>query len=73
MPITEGTDMVFEGPLVLEIRTTDAEPKLPTILLVCSPIPSHCKCLPTLPALEWLPSVLPFVVCLEGPEILQWP
>ena len=73
MSIPKGTNMVLKRPLVLEIRPTDTEPQLPAVLLVRPPVTSHRKRLPALPAPERLRPVLPLVVRLEGPEVLQRP
>jgi hypothetical protein len=45
---TKGFNVVIEGSLVLEVRTTGAEPALATILLVGSPVTFHGQELPTL-------------------------
>lgn len=73
MSIPKGANMVLERPLVLEIRPADAEPEPPAVLLVRPPVTSHCKRLPALPAPERLRTVLPLVVRLERPEVLQRP
>ncbi|PPD81260.1 hypothetical protein GOBAR_DD21807 [Gossypium barbadense] len=70
--ISEGSNMVFERPFVLEIRPANAKPELPAVLLVCPPIPSHCKGLTAFSALERLCSMLSLVMCLQSSEILQW-
>jgi len=56
---------------VLEIRSTRAKPHLAAVLLVRPPVPSYCKGLAAFPALEGLDAVLPLVVSLESPEVLQ--
>lgn len=71
MAMAECLDVILEGPLVLEIRATDAIPKLATILLVSSPIAPHSKGFATFPAHEGLDSMLPLVMRLEGSEIFQ--
>lgn len=73
MAVSECSNVVFEGPLVLEIRAANAEPELPAVLLVCPPVTSYCKWLPTFPAPERLRAVLALVMCLQGSEVLQWP
>lgn len=72
MVVTECLDMVFEGALVLEIRATNAVPKLATILLVRPPVSAHGERLPALATHEGLQPMLALVVCLQGSEILEW-
>lgn len=56
---------------MLEIGTTDAEPQLPTVLLVGAPVSSNRKGLSTLVAYEGLGPMLSFVVGLESAEVLE--
>ncbi|KAM7523389.1 hypothetical protein LguiA_013291 [Lonicera macranthoides] len=62
--MAESLEMVFEGSLVLKIRTTSATPKLATILLMGSPITLDSKCLFTLSTHEGLCPMLSLVMCL---------
>lgn len=71
MSVAESADMVLERPLVLEIGPADAEPELPTVLLVGAPVSSNRKGLPALVAHERLGAVLALVVSLEGAEVLE--
>lgn len=64
-------DVVLERPLVLEVRPAGAEPALAAILLVGPPVALDGQQLPALPAGEGLHPVLPLVMGLESPEILQ--
>lgn len=75
MPMPKSPNVVCQRPLVLEIRTTSAIPKLATILLMGSPISPHCKWLPTLSTCKGLGSMLSLVVCLESSKIFErsWP
>ena len=70
--MAEGPDMILERAFVLEVRSTCTEPKLSTVLLVGSPVPSHSKLFATLSAHEWLHAMLALVMGLKGAEILQW-
>ena len=72
MPLSKGFDVVLQRSLVLEVGATDAVPQFSTVLFMGSPISFHCEGLSALPAHERLDAVLPFVVSLEGPEVLQW-
>ncbi|PON58098.1 hypothetical protein TorRG33x02_125110 [Trema orientale] len=71
MTISKGLNVILERPLVLKIRATNTIPKLPTILLVGSPIPSYSKCLATFSTHEWLDSMLSLVVSLKCSEVLE--
>lgn len=73
MASAKGLDVVFERPLVLEIRTTDAVPDFATVLLMGSPVSFHSKGLIAFSAEEVLYSMLSFVVGLEGSEVFEWP
>ena len=64
--------MILQRSLVLEVGAADAVPQFATVLLVGSPISLHRKGLTALAAHEGLDSMLPFIVSLEGPEVLQW-
>lgn len=72
MVVTEGLDMVLERALVLEIRATNAIPKLSTILLMSSPVPSHGERLTAFAAREWLEPMLALVMCLESSKVFEW-
>ncbi|RAL43089.1 hypothetical protein DM860_009871 [Cuscuta australis] len=71
MAIAKGPNVVLEGPLVLEVRAASAVPELPAVLLVGAPVPADRKGLTALAARERLDPVLPLVVGLEGPEVLE--
>ena len=71
MATSKSFDVIFKRPLVLEIRATDAIPKLPTVLFMGPPITSHCKTLTTFSTHEGLDSMLPLVVCLKSSEIFK--
>ena len=68
---TKGFNVVFEGSLVLEVRTTGAEPALATILLVGSPVTFHGQQLPALATRKRLHPVLPLVMVLQRSEVFQ--
>ena len=72
MAMPKCLDMIFEGPLVLEIWPTSTVPKFPTVLLVGSPVTSHSKGLTTLPTHERLDSMLSLVMGLKGSEVFEW-
>ncbi len=57
---------------MLEVGTTSAVPQLSAVLLVGPPVTSNSKCLTTFSTHEWLDSVLPLVMRLQGAEVLQW-
>jgi hypothetical protein len=69
--VAEGADVVLEGALVLEVRAADAEPELPTVLLVRAPVAAHRERLAALAALEGLDAVLALVVRLQRAEVLE--
>lgn len=71
MTLSEGAYVILERPLVLEVGAADAEPELPAVLLVRAPVAAHGEGLAALPAAEGFGAVLPLVVCLECPKILQ--
>lgn len=71
MAAAEGLDMVLERPLVFEIRSTDAEPKLAAILFMGAPVSTHCKGLAALVAVEGFVPVLPLVVGLQSSKVLE--
>ena len=71
MATPKSFDMILKRPLVLEIRATDAIPKLPAVLFMGSPIPPHSKSLAAFPAHEGLNPMLPLVMCLKGSKILE--
>ncbi|KAF3792641.1 hypothetical protein EJ110_NYTH11219 [Nymphaea thermarum] len=73
MALPEGSDMVLERPLVLEIRAADTVPELPTVFLMGPPVTLHRKGLGALPAPVGLVPMLPLVVRLECPEVLKRP
>jgi hypothetical protein len=73
MADAKSLDVVFQRPLVLEIRPANAIPNLPTVLLMGSPITFNCKWLPTFPAHEGLGPMLSLVMCLEGSKIFERP
>ena len=56
---------------MLEVRATSAVPELAAVLLVSPPVPPHGEGLAALAAHEWLDAVLPLVVSLKGPEVLE--
>ena len=72
MTIPKSTDVVLQGALVLKVRATNAEPQLPTILLMRAPVTPYCKCLTTFSTHERLDPVLSLVMCLQRPKIFQW-
>ena len=72
MAISKCLDMIFERSFVFEIRTTSAIPKLPTVLLMGSPITSHREGLATFSTHEWLDPMLSLVMGLEGSEVFEW-
>lgn len=63
--------MILKGPLVLEVRAADAVPELAAVLLVGPPVAPHGEGLAALPAREGPDPVLPLVMRLQGPEILE--
>lgn len=71
--VTETPDVVLERPLVLKIRTADAEPELAAVLLVRPPVSPHRKRLAAFPAPEGLCAMLPLVMRLKSPEVLERP
>ena len=73
MAAAEGLDVVLERPLVLEVGAAEAVPYLAAVLLVRAPVALHGERLGALAAHERLAAVLPLVVRLKGPEILQGP
>lgn len=72
MARTKRSNMVLERSLVLEVRTTVAQPEPPTVLLMGPPIALNGQELAALAAHEWLHPVLPFVMSLQGAEVLEW-
>ena len=71
MPAAERADVILQAPLVFKIRATYAEPKLPAVLLVGPPVPSHGEGLAASAAREGPGSVLALVVGLQGSEVLE--
>jgi hypothetical protein len=72
MAIAESSNVIFKRAFVLEVGTTSAVPQLSAVLLVGPPVTSNSKCLTTFSTHEWLDSVLPLVMRLQGAEVLQW-
>nr|GMC90303.1 hypothetical protein DM860_009871 [Ipomoea batatas] len=71
MAIAKGLNVILKGPLVLEVRAADAVPELAAVLLVGPPVAPHGEGLAALPAREGPDPVLPLVMRLQGPEILE--
>nr|GMC88697.1 hypothetical protein DM860_009871 [Ipomoea batatas] len=71
MAIAKSLNVILKGPLVLEVRAADAVPELAAVLLVGPPVAPHGEGLAALPAREGPDPVLPLVMRLEGPEILE--
>ena len=71
MTIAKRYDVVFERPLVLEIRTTHTNPTYTTVLLMGSPVTFHGQPLPTLATRKALQAVLPLVMGLKCSEVFQ--
>ncbi|KAE8701720.1 hypothetical protein F3Y22_tig00110511pilonHSYRG00059 [Hibiscus syriacus] len=61
----ERLDVIFQRSLVLEIGAAKAEPTLPAVLLVCSPVTFHRQELAALAAHEGFQPVFPFVMRLQ--------
>lgn len=73
MTLTKGLNMVFERSLVFKIRATNAIPNPSAVLLMGSPIPFDGESLATFSTHEGLDTMLPLVVGLEGPKVLEMP
>ena len=73
MAAAEGSHVVLERSLVLEVGAADAEPQLPTVLLVGAPVTAHCECLTAPTARERPHSVLALVMRLQCPKVLERP
>lgn len=71
MAMSKSLNMIFERPLVLEIRTTNAVPKLSTILLMGSPITPHGESFAAFSTHEGLDSMLSLVMGLKSTEIFE--
>lgn len=66
------SNVILEGSLVLEVRPTVAEPKLPAVLLMGSSIALDGQELAALAARKWLHPMLPLVMSLQLAEVLEW-
>nr|GLL32151.1 hypothetical protein DM860_009871 [Ipomoea trifida] len=71
VPLPKRPNVILQRPLVLEVGAADAEPEAPAVLLVGLPVASHREGLRALAARELLRPVLPLVVSLQRPEVLQ--
>lgn len=71
MASPEGSDVVLEGALVLEVGAAGAVPELATVLLVGSPVALDSERLAALAAGEGFGAVLALEVGLEGAEVLE--
>lgn len=71
MHMAKGLDVIFERPLVFEVRATKAIPNLATVLFMSPPITFHSKGLPTFSTQVGFDAMLPLVVSLEGPEVFE--
>lgn len=66
------SNVILQGTFVFEIRAANAKPKLPTVLLVCSPVTAHCKGLTALSAHKRLDAMLSLVMSLQSSKVLKW-
>ncbi|ERM98922.1 hypothetical protein AMTR_s00114p00100760 [Amborella trichopoda] len=72
VPLPKGPNMVLERPLMLKIRTANAEPEAAAVLLMCAPVAADCKWFGTLSAcMGLLGGVFAAEVSLESAEVFE--